>query len=113
MRLMVSRGVNQGCRLLFPHRLAGFADFASGMFLVRVKSVEPGRVYANGFKILRSPAVAHDWNHAEVAYAFGDRHAGISKAGWGEGLKFLRLVATLRLRNFRAALSPGYTPRHA
>jgi hypothetical protein len=48
MRLMVSRGVYQCCRLLFPYRLATFTDFASGIFLVRIKSVEPGRVYANG-----------------------------------------------------------------
>lgn len=97
-RLVVSRGVTLLTKAMFPRRLAGLTDVASGLFLVRIKSVRPELVHADGFKILLSLLVAHDWSKAEVAYMFGDRVAGTSKAGAAEGIRFLRLVAILRLR---------------
>jgi len=98
----VSRAVTLLTRLMFPRRLAGVSDVASGMFLVRLKSVDTGLVHADGFKILLSLLVVHDWTKTEVAYVFRDRISGQSRAGTGEGLKFLRLVAALRLRSWRA-----------
>jgi dolichol-phosphate mannosyltransferase len=100
-RLAVSRAATLLTKAMFPRRLKGLTDVASGLFLVRVKSVQPELVSADGFKILLAMAVAHDWSCAEVGYVFGDRIAGESKAGAGEGLKFLRLVASLRWRTWR------------
>ncbi|HEY2003991.1 MAG TPA: glycosyltransferase [Candidatus Saccharimonadia bacterium] len=101
VREVVSRAVTLLTRAIFPKRLAGVTDVASGMFMVRLKSVDTRPVYADGFKILLSLLVTHDWSKAEVAYVFRDRIAGESKAGAAEGLKFLRLVGALRLRSWR------------
>jgi dolichol-phosphate mannosyltransferase len=96
-RSLVSRATGAAARLIFPVRLRRVTDPMSGFFLVRRDAVQLDTLKPRGFKILleiliRSPRL----RVGEVAYAFGTRFAGESKAGLREGLRFLAALARLR-----------------
>ena len=73
----------------------------SGFFLVRRDAIDVDALRPRGFKILlelliRTPAL----RCAEVWFAFGERHAGRSKATIREGVRYLSLLARLRFARF-------------
>jgi len=97
MRRAISRGSAAAARMLFPRRLRGVSDPMSGFFLVRRSAVELERLRPNGFKILLELLVRCRFGAVgEVPYAFGERHAGKSKATLREGGRFLVELARLR-----------------
>jgi putative flippase GtrA len=98
VRSLVSRATTALARGLFGRRLAAVSDPMSGFFLVRRDAVDVGELRPDGFKILldvlvRTPGL----RVAEVPFHFGERNAGRSKASVREGLRFLRLLWTLRV----------------
>jgi dolichol-phosphate mannosyltransferase len=100
-RAMASRSTTGAARLLFPQRLRNVTDPMSGFFLVRRNAIDVDALRPRGFKILlelliRTPAL----RCAEVSFAFGERHAGRSKATIREGLRYLSLLARLRFARF-------------
>jgi dolichol-phosphate mannosyltransferase len=97
-RATVSRGAALVAHLLFPHRLRDVTDPMSGFFLVRSRALDLDALKPNGFKILleifaRTPGL----QVAEVPFQFGKRYAGESKASLKEGIRYLQLIAGLRL----------------
>jgi glycosyltransferase involved in cell wall biosynthesis len=101
VRAMVSRGTTDVARLLFPRRLRNVTDPMSGFFLVRRDAIDVDALHPRGFKILlelliRTPSL----RCGEVSYAFGERHIGRSKATIREALRFVTLLAQLRLARF-------------
>jgi len=107
-RALASRSTTATARLLFPRRLRDVTDPMSGFFLVRRDAVALDSLRPRGFKILleiliRSP----DLRVAEVAFTFGERHAGESKATIREGLRYLSHLTRLRFARFGAVGASG------
>ena len=107
-RAMASRSTTTAARLLFPRRLHNVTDPMSGFFLVRRDAIALDRLRPRGFKILleilvRNPAL----RVAEVAFKFGERQAGRSKATIREGLRYLSLLVRLRFARFGVVGASG------
>jgi dolichol-phosphate mannosyltransferase len=107
-RAMASRSSTTTARLLFPRRLRTVSDPMSGFFLVRRDAVDLDALRPRGFKVLldllvRNPGL----RAAEVAFTFGERQAGRSKATIREGLRYLSLLARLRFARFGAVGASG------
>ena len=85
----------------FPRRLAGITDPLTGFFLVDRRRIPEG-LRPDGFKILLEILVAGDRLKAvEVGFDFGDRVSGRSKASLEEGVRFVKLIARLRMSTRR------------
>lgn len=103
-RVAVSRGAGLLARLLFPLRLRGVTDSMSGLFALRVETVQKVDLQPYGFKILlevlaRTPKL----RISELPFTFGERVSGESKASLREGLHFARHLGRLRLSVLRHA----------
>jgi dolichol-phosphate mannosyltransferase len=97
-RTLISRALVGLARVAFPFRLRSVSDPLTGFFLVRRSALDLAALRPHGFKILleiliRSPKLAV----SEIAFRFGQRPAGESKASMREVLRYLRLVWRLRL----------------
>ena len=93
LRRFTSLGTGSVAHALFPRRLKSISDPMSGLFLVRRDVLNPDSFHPIGFKILLEIAVRRGpLKVAEVPYVFAARHAGESKAGLAEGLRFLSLI---------------------
>ena len=93
-------------RVLRPE-LAGISDPMSGFFLVRSSCLDLRSLHPQGFKLLLE-LLAHSPQASvtEVPYTFEVRHSGVSKAGFREGLTYLRRLAELGFRARRARRRP-------
>ncbi len=96
-RTAISRLMTNVARLALPGHLNGVSDPMSGFFMVRHQAIRVGELRPDGFKILleilvRSPGL----RVAEIPFAFGDRHAGESKASLVVAAQYFRHVARLR-----------------
>jgi dolichol-phosphate mannosyltransferase len=97
-RLAVSRGSAMVAKALFPRRLRSVSDPMSGFFLVRRSAVDVGALRPKGFKILLEILLSgRALATREVAFRFGERHSGDSKASWREGVLYLRRLVELRI----------------
>jgi putative flippase GtrA len=97
-RKLISRSLVALARAAFPFRLRDVTDPLTGFFLVRRDALDLAALRPNGFKILleilvRSPKLAV----SEIAFRFGVRPAGESKASVREVARYLTLVWRLRL----------------
>jgi dolichol-phosphate mannosyltransferase len=107
-RMLASRSTTMAARLLFPQRLRDVTDPMSGFFLLRREAVAPEALRPRGFKILLEILVRNPGLRvSEVWFAFGERHAGESKAGVREGLRYLSLLARLRFARFGVVGASG------
>jgi dolichol-phosphate mannosyltransferase len=107
-RAMASRSTTSAARMLFPRRLKNVTDPMSGFFLVRRDAVDLDTLRPRGFKILLELLVRNpQLRAAEVAFSFGERRAGRSKATISEGLRYLSLLARLRFARFGAVGASG------
>ena len=98
LRALISWFLVTLARVAFPSRLRGVSDPLTGFFLVRRSSLDLAALRPNGFKILleilvRTPQLAV----SEIAFRFGVRPAGESKASLHEVARYLSLVWRLRL----------------
>lgn len=97
-RHFVSRSATAVAKGLFPRRLRGISDPMSGCFAVRKSLVDLSQLKADGFKFLFELLVKHtNLQRGEVPLRFGVRENGESKAGEGNGKKFLLQLARLRV----------------
>ena len=97
VRALISTASTSAARMLFPRRLRGVTDPMSGFFLVRPDAVDVDALRPRGFKILLELLVrCRNLRHAEVGFAFADRHAEESKGSLREGLSYLRSLCELR-----------------
>lgn len=96
-RVVSSSLATRVVKAAFPRRLATVSDPMSGLFAFRRSAIDLHRLNPVGFKILLEILVRHPAARvAEVAYEFGPRVAGESKASLREGLAFGRHLARLR-----------------
>lgn len=99
LRKALSRSSALVARAMFPVRLRGVSDPMSGFFLVRRTAIEARPLRPRGFKILLEILLCGGRLHtSEVAFRFGERHAGESKASVREGARYLRRLIELRAR---------------
>ena len=96
-RHAVSRASTTLTKLMFPSRMRACTDPMSGMFAIRLESIDLESLRPNGFKILlevlaRSPKL----QVSEIPFQFGERHSGESKASLREGALFARRLLGLR-----------------
>lgn len=97
-RRMVSGLSTRLAKALFPRRLSRLSDPMSGFFAIRLAALDIDRLNPLGFKILLEIAVRRPHLQvAEVPFVFGVRLAEQSKAGVGEGLRYLRHLLRLRM----------------
>lgn len=97
LRKALSRGSTLAARAMFPVRLRGVSDPMSGFFLFRRSAIDPQALRPRGFKILLEILLCGTrLNTSEVAFRFGERHAGESKASLLEGARYLRRLIELR-----------------
>jgi dolichol-phosphate mannosyltransferase len=97
VRSLVSWGSTALAKMVFPGRLRGIHDPMSGFFLFRRESLTRAMT-PRGFKILLEIAVRHpSLSRCEVPFVFVERSAGTSKTTIKEGLRYLRLLAEMRL----------------
>jgi dolichol-phosphate mannosyltransferase len=95
-REMVSTCSTLLARAVFPMRLRDCSDPMTGFFAVRTASIDIDALRPRGFKILLEVLVRNDLKISEEPFAFAQRGAGQSKAGYRQGLDFLIQLATLR-----------------
>jgi len=96
-RALVSSGTTRLVKSMFPRRLAMVSDPLSGLFAFRRSAVNLNALRPEGFKVLLEILVRNPVARvAEVAYCFGPRNAGESKASLREGMTFLRHLSRLR-----------------
>ena len=103
LRTLISVLLVALARVAFPFRLRAVSDPLTGFFLVRRDALDLAALRPNGFKILleilvRSPRL----KVSEIAFNFGVRPAGESKASLREFARFLALVWRLRVGTFGA-----------
>ena len=107
-RALVSSWATTLLKAAFPRRLTMASDPLSGLFAFRRAAVNLDRLRPTGFKILLEIMVRNPVTRlAEVAYSFGPRHAGESKASFRQGLTFLRHVVRLRTARLATQLREG------
>ncbi|MBR7837544.1 glycosyltransferase [Actinospica durhamensis] len=105
VRSLVSRLCTRLVRLAFPRTLAGITDPMSGLFAIRRDLWERAELRPEGYKILLELAVrTRPTVVAELPYRFRPRHSGESKAGYAEGVRFLRHLIRLRLSGPRGRM---------
>lgn len=106
-RQAVSRLATWVAKRVLRPELAGISDPMSGFFLVRRSCLDLPALRPQGFKLLLE-LLAHNpqANVAEVPYSFDVRHSGVSKAGFGEGLTYLRRLAELSAQARRVPTRP-------
>ena len=95
-RRVLSAGATRITLALFPLRLRGCSDPMTGFFGVRRSAIECSALRPSGFKILLEILARHQLTVSEVPFTLGLRTAGRSKAGVGQGLRFLRQLGELR-----------------
>jgi len=105
VRSLISRTCTRLVRWTFPRTLAGMSDPMSGLFAVRRDLWESAELQPEGYKILLELAVRTKPRVvAELPYRFRPRHSGESKAGYAEGMRFLRHLTRLRLSGARGRM---------
>jgi len=105
VRSLISRLCTRLVRTTFPRTLAGITDPMSGLFAIRRDLWESAELRPEGYKILLELAVrTRPTVVAELPYSFRPRHAGESKAGYAEGMRFLRHLTQLRLTGTRSRM---------
>ena len=98
-RRAVSKLATWAAKWVLRPELAGISDPMSGFFLVRRSCLDLSALHPQGFKLLLELLVSNpEASVAEVPYTFDARHSGVSKAGIGEGLTYLRRLAELRVK---------------
>lgn len=98
-RRVLSRAATALAGWLFPGRVGRVADPLSGFFAVRLPSVDLARLHPDGFKILVEILATHPGLTAEeVAFQFGGRADGQSKASTAEAARFVGHLVDLRVR---------------
>jgi hypothetical protein len=98
-RRAVSKLATWAAKWVLRPELAGISDPMSGFFLVRRSCLDLSSLHPRGFKLLLELLVSSPQaSVAEVPYTFDARHSGVSKAGIGEGLTYLRRLAELRVQ---------------
>jgi dolichol-phosphate mannosyltransferase len=96
-RAALSRSSAFLAHVLFPRRLRRVSDPLSGFFLIRRTAIDVTSLRPRGFKILLEILVCGGpLRTSEVAFRFGERHAGESKASFREGVRYLRRLIELR-----------------
>jgi dolichol-phosphate mannosyltransferase len=96
-RALTSHAATGIARMLFPGRLRHVSDPMSGFFAVRLSVLNLAQLRPVGFKILLETIVRSSPNRiSEVGFTFGERGGNQSKAGFGEGVRFLRHLVMLR-----------------
>jgi dolichol-phosphate mannosyltransferase len=95
-RRVISAGATRITLALFPLRLRGCSDPMTGFFGLRRSAIECNALRPSGFKILLEILARHQLRVSEVPFTPGPRTAGKSKAGVGQGLRFLRQLGELR-----------------
>ena len=98
LRNSISRALDTCARLIFPRQLANVSDPMSGFFLVNKEKLHLDTFRPQGFKILLEILVrSENLRVSEVPFVFANRHAGESKAGLAEGMRYLSLLFHLRV----------------
>jgi glycosyltransferase involved in cell wall biosynthesis len=107
LRSKISGWATRLAKLVFPRRLAMVTDPLSGLFAFRRNAIDLDRLNPLGFKILMEILVRHPAARvAEATYRFEPRYAGDSKAGFRQGLLYLRHLARLRRARLAGQLRP-------
>jgi dolichol-phosphate mannosyltransferase len=96
LRRLVSSGSTLLTKSMFPRRLRDCTDPMTGFFAIRRASVDLTDLRPRGFKILLELLARQPLRVVEEPFVFAERHAGESKAGMAEGLRFLVQLASLR-----------------
>jgi len=96
-RKLASTMAGQLAKSVFPSPLINVTDPMSGFFLVDKSRLDPRLIRPRGFKILLEILVSHpDLKPCEVAFTFGGRESGESKASPKQGLEFVRQLRQLK-----------------
>jgi dolichol-phosphate mannosyltransferase len=104
-RLLLSHGSTWLAQRLFGRELRDVTDPMSGFFLVRRSGLKLASLRPHGFKILLEVLVRCPMLRvAEVAFDFGVRHSGESKASPKEGARYLSQLWNLRFRDLGTRL---------
>lgn len=96
IRRLVSSGSTLVTKSMFPRRLRDCTDPMTGFFAIRRASVDLAGLRPRGFKILLELLARQPLRVVEEPFVFAERHAGESKAGIAEGVRFLVQLASLR-----------------
>jgi len=96
-RRFVSTASGSIAKLVFGSRLSSVSDPMSGFFLVDTTQLDLSLIRPHGFKILLETVVSHPHlDVGEVAFDFGSREHGDSKASLRQGQQYLRQLVELR-----------------
>jgi dolichol-phosphate mannosyltransferase len=96
IRQMASGAAKMLTRAMFPFKLRHCTDPMTGFFAVRRDAVDVRTLRPQGFKILLEILARTSLKVVEEPFVFAERRAGVSKATFGQGLKFLSQLAALR-----------------
>jgi dolichol-phosphate mannosyltransferase len=96
VRHLVSTASTILTRAMFPRRLRDCTDPMTGFFAIDTTSIDLAELRPRGFKILLEVLARNSLRVTEEPFVFAERHAGVSKASLGQGLRFLTQLAALR-----------------
>ncbi|MCL4561052.1 MAG: glycosyltransferase [Chloroflexi bacterium] len=97
LRTVISRGLDLIARMIFLRELHGVSDPLTGFFLVRLDAIDLERFHPQGFKILLETIIRNPrLRKVELAFHFGSRNAGKSKASSREAYEYVSLLLSLR-----------------
>jgi dolichol-phosphate mannosyltransferase len=102
VRTTVSRASTLLTKAMFPRKLNGTSDPMTGFFLVRRSAVDLETLRPRGFKILLEILARRQLRVSEVPFAFAPRFAGVSKASFTQGIRFLTQLTMLRFGRMSA-----------
>lgn len=96
-RAWVSASSTVLAKAAFPRKLRGMSDPMSGLFAVRLASLNLATLRPPGYKILLEIlAVSRLRRTVSVPFSFQPRFSGTSKASVAEGLRYLKQLLALR-----------------
>ncbi|MBK5330715.1 MAG: glycosyltransferase [Ilumatobacteraceae bacterium] len=96
-RKLASTIAGQLAKSVFAAQLRNVTDPMSGFFVVDKTRLDVRLIRPRGFKILLEILVSHpDLNPCEVAFTFGGRGSGESKASSRQGFEFVRQLGQLK-----------------
>lgn len=96
-RAWVSTSSTVLAKVAFPRKLRGMSDPMSGLFAVRLASLNLATLRPPGYKILLEIlAVSRLRRTVGVPFSFQPRFSGTSKASVAEGLRYLKQLLALR-----------------
>ncbi|TFD39717.1 glycosyltransferase [Cryobacterium sp. TMT1-19] len=106
-RHIVSTAANLLARAMLPVRLQNCTDPMTGFFAVRRATIDIAALQPRGVKILLEILARNTVTVVEEPFVFDERQAGVSRADFQQGVRFVTQLAALRFGHLSGFVAIG------